>query len=111
LITCEIPAGKLEIGEAPELCALRELREETGYSGELECWGEFASSPGFSNEIIHIYGASNLRWEPLAQDEDEFLHVVRMPCEEAFAKLAAGEWLDAKTTLGLLLLRQKRHSF
>jgi ADP-ribose pyrophosphatase len=105
-ITLEIPAGKLERGEEPLPCARRELREETGYDAELDFWGMFYSSPGFSDEKIYIYGARNLVWAPLTADDDEFLRVVRLGREEAFARLENGEFIDAKTVLGLLLYRK-----
>ncbi|MDR1604195.1 MAG: NUDIX hydrolase [Gracilibacteraceae bacterium] len=102
-ITLEIPAGKLEPGEEPALCARRELREETGYDAELDFWGMYYSSPGFSDEKIYVYGARDLTWAPLVADDDEFLRVVRLSRAETFARLRQGEFRDAKTVLGLLL--------
>jgi ADP-ribose pyrophosphatase len=102
-ITLEIPAGKLERGEEPLACARRELREETGYDAELDCWGMFYCSPGFSDEKIYIYGARDLVWAPLTADEDEFLHLVRLSRDETFARLGNRGFSDAKTALGLLL--------
>src|SRR5690606_42116828 len=72
----EIPAGKLEVGEEPKLTAERELEEETGYrAGNIEHLISFYTSPGFANELLHLYIATNLEKveNPLAGDEDEFL--------------------------------------
>lgn len=101
--TLEIPAGKLEQGETPESCAQRELREETGYQGKLTSLGHFYTTPGFSNELIHLFSAQELVWAPLAADEDEFLGVERIPWGEAIRKAQQGEFQDAKTALGILI--------
>ncbi|HVJ48417.1 NUDIX hydrolase [Desulfitobacterium sp.] len=101
--TLEIPAGKLESGETPEACAQRELREETGYQGRLTYLGRFYTTPGFSNELIHLFSARDLVWAPLTADEDEFLGVERIPWVEAIRKARNGEFQDAKTALGILI--------
>ena len=82
----EIPAGKLEEGEAPEVTALRELEEETGYTAaKLEHIISFYTSPGFADELIHLYIAKDLEKveEPLSQDEDEFVELMSCTLEEA----------------------------
>lgn len=101
--TLEIPAGKLDPGEKPESCAIRELREESGYQGTLRYLGSFNTSPGFADEVIHLYFADNLTWAPLKPDEDEFLGVKSIPWAEAVGMAYRGEFQDAKTTLGILL--------
>lgn len=101
--TLEIPAGKIDPGETPEVCANRELREETGYQGTLTHLGTFYSTPGFTDEIMHLYCARDLIWAPLTADEDEFLRVVRIPWGEALRKAQNGEFNDAKTILGILM--------
>lgn len=101
----EIPAGKLDAGEAPEDCALRELREETGYRGDLTPLGIYNSSPGFSDEAIHLFWARNLVWDPLNLDEDEFLEVEVIPWKQALQMAEKGQFQDAKTALGILLVK------
>ncbi|UWG99002.1 NUDIX hydrolase [Dehalobacter sp. DCM] len=101
--TLEIPAGKIDPGETPETCALRELREETGYIGDITYIGGFHTSPGFTDEIIHIYQAVNLVWSPLEADEDEFLNVVPVLVQEAMDLVIHNGLHDAKTALGILL--------
>lgn len=107
-VTLEIPAGKLEEGEEPLNCARRELREEAGI--EAERWEPlltFYTTPGFSNEIMHLFLATELSRREAAPDQDEFLQIVSLPLEEALDKVSKGEILDAKTILGLLLVRYK----
>lgn len=100
----EIPAGKLDHGEAedPDECAKRELSEETGY--EAEQWQRLvsiATTPGFSDEIIHLYKASGLKQYAQHTDEDEFIGVQAFTPEQLKAMIAAGELYDAKTLCAL----------
>lgn len=106
--TLEIPAGKIDVGEEPQACATRELREETGYHGDLEFLGSFNTSPGFADELIHLYFATNLVWSPLKPDEDEFLRVTAIPWDKAVEMAYKGEFQDAKTALGILLVDKKK---
>ncbi|WP_041219438.1 NUDIX domain-containing protein [Desulfitobacterium dichloroeliminans] len=106
-ITLEIPAGKLDPGEEPLTCAVRELREETGYRGTLEHLVSIYTTPGFTDEIIHLYKATDLVWDPLQTDEDEFLNVESVPWAMAKEMALAGEYKDAKTILGILMLAGK----
>ncbi|MCG7406340.1 NUDIX hydrolase [Paenibacillus sp. ACRRX] len=94
----EIPAGKLDAGELPEDAARRELEEETGYRTEaLVHLGSFYTSPGFADEIIHLYAAEELIAGNMHTDEDEFLEVSALTLEEAYEAIRAGRISDAKT--------------
>jgi ADP-ribose pyrophosphatase len=108
-IIYEIPAGRLEPKESAERCALRELAEETGYTvGSLEKLASFYTSPGFSDEIIHIYLASDLTEGNAQPDEDEYLEVIKIPLEEALEMISRGEIKDSKTMIGLLMAARAR---
>lgn len=101
----EIPAGKLDPQEIPLDCAVRELREETGYRGTMEHVSTFYTTPGFSDEVMHLFLAQDLVWDPLAQDEDEFIEVERIPWDEAVQRAQRNDFKDAKTVLGILLVK------
>ena len=103
--TLEIPAGKLDAQELPQDCAERELREETGYRGILEPIGSVYTTPGFTDEVMHLFLARDLIWDPLAPDDDEFLEVERVGWDEAVLKAQENKFKDAKTILGILLVQ------
>lgn len=103
--TLEIPAGKLDAQETPWACAQRELREETGYRGTLEKISTFYTTPGFTDEIMHLFIARDLIWDPLTLDDDEFIGIERIPWAEAVRKAQHNEFNDAKTILGILLVQ------
>lgn len=99
----EAPAGKIDEGEAPLECAKRELLEECGILAEK--WtelGPMLSSPGFCDEVIHLYLAEGLSQSSPDPDEDEFLDIIKLPLSEALARLRKGEIPDAKTQILIL---------
>lgn len=97
-VLLEIPAGKLDKGESIEECAKRELREETGYiAGKIEYLGKIATAPGFCDEIIYLYKATNLTLGSKDEDEDEFTNVKIMNINEVKEKIKKGEIIDVKT--------------
>ncbi|MUV39715.1 ADP-ribose diphosphatase [Lentibacillus sp. JNUCC-1] len=103
----EIPAGKLEQDEAPEKTAVRELEEETGYTThELEYVASFYTSPGFADELMHIYLAKNIikLEETIAGDDDEFIDIIEMTLEEAEKCVKEERIHDAKTNYAVLYL-------
>ncbi|BDH61327.1 ADP-ribose diphosphatase [Lysinibacillus sp. PLM2] len=104
----EIPAGKLEKGEAPEQTARRELEEETGYGCQnLTYVQSFATSPGFADEIIHIFVATDLYQieEKAALDEDEFVSLMEVTVEEAEKMVKDQHIFDAKTAFAVLWMK------
>lgn len=109
----EIPAGKLEEGEPPEKTAHRELEEETGYlASEMTYITSFYTSPGFADEIIHLYLATGLKKadEPLETDEDEFVEIMECTLEEAQKLINEKKIYDAKTAYALLYLSVMKNS-
>jgi ADP-ribose pyrophosphatase len=104
----ELPAGTLDEGEAPDTCARREIREETGMAaGNLEHLGGFYLAPGYSTEYMHVYLANDLRPDPLEADADEFLSLEYIPLEKAMEMARHGDIPDAKS-LAAILLAQSR---
>lgn len=103
----EIPAGKLERGEDPLPAAQRELEEEAGLIADLVPLTVLYPTPGYSNEKIYIYEAVNVREGARHPDSDEFLDVVQLPLEEAYARVKSGALRDAKTIAALLLYKNK----
>ena len=99
----EVPAGKLHSGEDPMACAARELEEEIGYrAGTLELLSSIFTAPGFTDEVIHIYKATDMTKGQQQLDRDEVLEVIEMPLQEAIDKIRTGMIRDAKTMVGLL---------
>lgn len=107
----EIPAGKLHPKEDPLDCAARELEEEIGYrAGHFQLLSSIFTAPGFADEVIHVYLATELTVGTQNLDQDEVLEVVEMPLREAIAKIEDGTIRDAKTIVGLqaVYIRQVR---
>lgn len=102
----ELPAGTLNPGEQPEMCALREIREETGFAaGKLQKIGEFFLAPGYSTEYMHVFFATDLRPDPLPGDEDEFITLEPIPTRQAYEMALNGGLQDGKSLAALLLAR------
>lgn len=108
----ELPAGKLDEGDTElEIAASRELQEEVGFRpGRLEPLGWFWMAPGYADERIWVFLATDL--EPVALDpagaEEEVAEVVRVPFREALEMIRRGEIVDAKTICGLHLAAAAR---
>ncbi len=100
----ELPAGTLEEGEDPALCAAREIREETGFAADaIQKIGGFYLAPGYSTEFMHVYLARDLRHDPLEADADEFLSVEKVPLAAAMDMAIQGKIPDAKSLAALLM--------
>jgi ADP-ribose pyrophosphatase len=105
----ELPAGRRDPKETPEAGARRELEEETGLvAGRLEPLSVFYTTPGFCDEVMHVFRASALRQGEARPEEDERIEVVTLSLEEARAMQARGEIREAKTLVALLLESERR---
>ena len=101
----EIPAGTLAPGEAPEACARRELREETGVAAErIERLTSIYTTPGFTDEVIHLFWAQGLTQGQAARERDEFIEVVPQPLSKVLTGIRGGEIRDAKTVVAILFM-------
>lgn len=107
-MTLEIPAGKLEEGEDPSVCASRELLEETGLvASRLEFVARSAGSPGFTDEATRIFLAHGLEAHPSHPDEGEFVDVVWLPVDDVVRAVHAGLIQDAKTIVSALVAKAR----
>ncbi|KIL34292.1 ADP-ribose pyrophosphatase [Cohnella kolymensis] len=105
-VQVEIPAGKLDPGEAPETAAVRELEEETGYRARsISHLHSFSTSPGFAEEILHVYFTDDVEKGELKLDEDEFLTCEAITLEQAMEYIRQGRICDAKTLLAVYAWR------
>ena len=99
----EIPAGRLDPGEAPEACARRELEEEAGVcAGRIEHLTTIFTTPGFTDERIHLYAAHDLTATAPRREADEFLDVTPLPLSRALGMIKDGELRDGKTIVAVL---------
>lgn len=109
-VTVEIPAGKLDPGEDPLTCAKRELLEETGMVADRMAYlTTLATTPGFTDERIHLYMATGLTFGPAHPDEDEFLNVDLVPLDELIDAVLDGRIEDSKTVCGALICDAVAH--
>ena len=106
----EIPAGKIDIGEGQKEAAIRELKEETGYTAEdLEFALEFYTSVGYSEETLRLYIGKNLVPGDQELDENEKIQVVKLDLEEAYKKIQKGQIIDSKTIIAILYLLKENN--
>lgn len=102
----EAPAGKLEKGEDPLACAVRELSEETGITAdEYTFLGELYPSPGYSREVLYLYLARGLHYGKAHPDQNEFLDVERIHIDSLFELIMENKLKDGKTALAVLKAR------
>ena len=106
----ELPAGTLEVGEDPALCARRELAEETGYqAGRIDPLGSFYLSPGILDEQMHQFLATELQAGEPRREADEAIENFVVPLAHALAMIEDGTIHDAKTIVGLLRYHGRRN--
>lgn len=99
----EIPAGLLNDGEEPRDCAIRELKEETGCTAQnIEFLFTVLTTPGFTDERIHVFMATGLEHGETAHESDEFMTLETVPLSRALELIRKGEIPDGKTALGIL---------
>ena len=99
----EVPAGRLERGEDPTACAVRELREETGCTAShVDRMTSILTTPGFTDERIHLFMATGLIRGDAAMESDEFIEVVTVSLSACLEMIEKGEILDAKTVVAIL---------
>lgn len=103
-VLLELPAGKLDVAEEPLACAARELLEETGYRAKtMKYLGKIATTPGFCDEIIHVYSAQNLEAGVACPDIDEFLNVKIIAENEITTYIKNGKLYDSKSIAAIYM--------
>ncbi len=106
-VLLEIPAGKLDPGEEPIVCGKRELAEETGYTaGNFVSLGQFYPSVGYSNEVLHIFMATELQKGEAAPDDGEFVDIEKIHMSKLFDMVMKGEIKDGKTIAAVLKAKE-----
>lgn len=107
-VLLELPAGKINEGEDAYTCGFRELEEETGYvAGTFEFLAEVYPTPGYTDEVLHLYTARNLTRTEQRLDADEFLTAEKIPYKKAVEMCLNGEIKDAKTLAAILIFDAK----
>ncbi len=108
-ISLELPAGKVDEGEKPEECAVRELKEETGLTAQsIKLMFRIHSTPGFSDEVLYLFYAEGLTKGDLNLDKDEFLSCEKYHLDKLIKMVYDGYITDAKTIIGVLAASHKR---
>lgn len=108
----EIPAGKLDGGEDPALCAARELEEETGYkASEIEPLGSIYSAVGFSDEEVKVFVARGLAEGRMNLDEDEYVNVKKYPLDTVVNMIMSGQIKDSKTISAIFMFKELTQKF
>lgn len=103
-VLLEIPAGKLEPGEDPSGCGRRELEEEAGcVAGDYRFLAKAYPTPGYTDEVLHLYVAKDLTFTRQHLDKDEFLTLQKVPYQKAVEMCLNGEIKDAKTLIAILM--------
>lgn len=108
-VVLEIPAGKIDKGETePEKAAIRELKEETGYTAEkLQYLGKINTSVAYAEEVIHLYAAVGLTAGETEFDDDEMLDIVEYEFDEIYQMAAGGKLVDVKTIAALFMAKEQ----
>ncbi|MCU0620725.1 MAG: NUDIX hydrolase [Gemmatimonadales bacterium] len=102
----EVPAGRLDPGETPDACARRELREEAGHdAGTLRRLTAIYTTPGFTDEVIHLFAAHDLTASVTAREADEFMEVHTLRWSEVGKLVASGAIQDGKTLVSLMFVQ------
>jgi ADP-ribose diphosphatase len=103
----EIPAGKIEKGESPEQAAIREMKEEIGYTGNVYPFIQLFLAPGYDTERMYIFVARDLKIEYAVHDYDEKIIVKRLKFADAVEKSLNGDIVDSKTVASILAYRAR----
>lgn len=108
----EIPAGKLDPGEDPAVCAARELEEETGYKArEIKALGSIYSAVGFSDEVVELFVAKGLEEGTMNLDQDEYVKVRKYSLETVIDMIISGQIKDSKTISAIFMYKEISHKF